>query len=203
MRDTAPASMVCRPCRDEGLLRKHLACSLLAAGSFLPPAAIAWTGLCCSRGVQGFPRRKGPVNLGDPIVSMDKLRDRRAAPDGDSDVARREGCSDLRCRWCGWPGSRHGLRRQWREASSLWPKPRLGRGNRAADWQSRCLSRSRRNKKTDVVRQTGRIDVSLNAITAVPQPGTQGVPMAMLPIDKFLAPITLYLLRQSKSCSAT
>lgn len=45
----------------------------------------------------------------------------------------------------------------------------------------------------DVVRGAGRIDVSFNAITPVPQPGTQGVPIAALPVDAFLAPITLYL----------
>jgi NAD(P)-dependent dehydrogenase (short-subunit alcohol dehydrogenase family) len=44
-----------------------------------------------------------------------------------------------------------------------------------------------------VVRQAGRLDISFNAITAVPQPGTQGIPIALLPVDSFLAPITLYL----------
>jgi NAD(P)-dependent dehydrogenase (short-subunit alcohol dehydrogenase family) len=45
----------------------------------------------------------------------------------------------------------------------------------------------------DVVRKAGRIDVSFNAITPVPQPGTQGIPIAALPVDSFLAPINLYL----------
>jgi NAD(P)-dependent dehydrogenase (short-subunit alcohol dehydrogenase family) len=44
-----------------------------------------------------------------------------------------------------------------------------------------------------VVGSGGRIDVSFNAITAVPQPGTQGIPIAELPVDSFIAPITLYL----------
>ena len=44
-----------------------------------------------------------------------------------------------------------------------------------------------------ILRDGGRIDISFNAITAVPQPGTQGIPMATLPVDSFLAPITLYL----------
>lgn len=44
-----------------------------------------------------------------------------------------------------------------------------------------------------VLRSAGRIDVSYNAITPVAQPGTQGVPIAALPVDAFLAPITLYL----------
>jgi len=44
-----------------------------------------------------------------------------------------------------------------------------------------------------VVGSGGRIDVSFNAITPVPQPGTQGIPIAALPVDSFVAPITLYL----------
>jgi NAD(P)-dependent dehydrogenase (short-subunit alcohol dehydrogenase family) len=44
-----------------------------------------------------------------------------------------------------------------------------------------------------VARKTGRIDISLNAITAVPQPGTQGVPLAELSVERFTAPITAYL----------
>jgi NAD(P)-dependent dehydrogenase (short-subunit alcohol dehydrogenase family) len=47
-----------------------------------------------------------------------------------------------------------------------------------------------------VVEKTGRIDVSFNAITPVPQPGTQGIPIAELPVDNFLAPINLYLRTQ-------
>jgi len=35
--------------------------------------------------------------------------------------------------------------------------------------------------------------MSFKAITPVPQPGTQGVPIAVLPVDAFLALITLYL----------
>ena len=44
-----------------------------------------------------------------------------------------------------------------------------------------------------VFQKTGRLDVCLNGITAVPQPGTQGVPIAQLPVDAFVAPITLYM----------
>jgi NAD(P)-dependent dehydrogenase (short-subunit alcohol dehydrogenase family) len=44
-----------------------------------------------------------------------------------------------------------------------------------------------------VVEQTGRLDVSFNAITAVPQPGTQGIPIAQLSVDSFTAPITTYM----------
>jgi NAD(P)-dependent dehydrogenase (short-subunit alcohol dehydrogenase family) len=42
----------------------------------------------------------------------------------------------------------------------------------------------------------GRIDVSFNAISPVPQPGVQGVPLAKLPVDSFTAPITAYLRSQ-------
>lgn len=49
------------------------------------------------------------------------------------------------------------------------------------------------NHLAAVVQKTGRIDVSFNAITAVPQPGTQGVPLAHLPVERFTAPITAYL----------
>ena len=44
-----------------------------------------------------------------------------------------------------------------------------------------------------VIRESGRIDVSFNAITAVPQPGTQGVPLAELAVERFIAPVTAYL----------
>ena len=44
-----------------------------------------------------------------------------------------------------------------------------------------------------VVDEAGRIDVSLNAITAVPQPGIQGVPLAELPVENFMAPIAGYM----------
>jgi NAD(P)-dependent dehydrogenase (short-subunit alcohol dehydrogenase family) len=33
-----------------------------------------------------------------------------------------------------------------------------------------------------VVQKVGKIDVSFNAITPVPQPGTQGIPIAQLPV---------------------
>ncbi len=45
----------------------------------------------------------------------------------------------------------------------------------------------------EVFATTGGLDVSFNGITAVPQPGTQGIPIAELPVDSFIAPITLYL----------
>lgn len=44
-----------------------------------------------------------------------------------------------------------------------------------------------------VLKATGRVDVSFNAITAVPQPGTQGIPIAQLSVDAFIAPISLYM----------
>jgi NAD(P)-dependent dehydrogenase (short-subunit alcohol dehydrogenase family) len=47
-----------------------------------------------------------------------------------------------------------------------------------------------------VVAQFGKIDISFNAITAVPQPGTQGIPISNLSVESFTAPITLYLRSQ-------
>lgn len=44
-----------------------------------------------------------------------------------------------------------------------------------------------------IIAKVGKIDVSFNAITPVPQPGTQGIPIAALPVDSFTAPITAYL----------
>jgi NAD(P)-dependent dehydrogenase (short-subunit alcohol dehydrogenase family) len=44
-----------------------------------------------------------------------------------------------------------------------------------------------------VIEKAGKVDISFNAITAVPQPGTQGIPIAELPVENFLAPINLYL----------
>ncbi len=44
-----------------------------------------------------------------------------------------------------------------------------------------------------VLEQAGAIDISFNAITPIPQPGTQGIPLAQLPVDSFTAPITAYL----------
>ncbi len=43
-----------------------------------------------------------------------------------------------------------------------------------------------------VARKAGSIGVSFNAITPVAQPGTQGIPLAELPVDAFTAPITAY-----------
>lgn len=44
-----------------------------------------------------------------------------------------------------------------------------------------------------VVKAAGRVDVTFNGITAVPQPGTQGISLAELSVDAFIAPITLYM----------
>lgn len=44
-----------------------------------------------------------------------------------------------------------------------------------------------------VVDKAGRVDVSFNAITAVPQPGIQGVPLAELSVENFMAPIAGYM----------
>jgi NAD(P)-dependent dehydrogenase (short-subunit alcohol dehydrogenase family) len=46
---------------------------------------------------------------------------------------------------------------------------------------------------TQVFAATGRLDVSFNAITPIPQPGTQGIPIAQLPVDSFTAPINAYM----------
>jgi len=47
-----------------------------------------------------------------------------------------------------------------------------------------------------VVEKAGRIDISFNAVTPLPQPGIQGVPLAALSVESFLAPIQLYLQTQ-------
>jgi NAD(P)-dependent dehydrogenase (short-subunit alcohol dehydrogenase family) len=44
----------------------------------------------------------------------------------------------------------------------------------------------------EVVKKAGSIDVSLNSITPVRQTGTQGIPLAMLSVEAFTAPITAY-----------
>jgi NAD(P)-dependent dehydrogenase (short-subunit alcohol dehydrogenase family) len=47
-----------------------------------------------------------------------------------------------------------------------------------------------------VVESAGKVDISFNAVTPVPQPGTQGIPIAELSVDSFLAPINLYMRTQ-------
>jgi NAD(P)-dependent dehydrogenase (short-subunit alcohol dehydrogenase family) len=44
-----------------------------------------------------------------------------------------------------------------------------------------------------VIEKDGAIDISFNAITPIPQPGTQGIPIAQLSVDSFTAPITAYM----------
>lgn len=44
-----------------------------------------------------------------------------------------------------------------------------------------------------VVDKAGRVDVSFNAITPVPQPGVQGVPIAELSVENYMAPIAGYM----------
>ena len=44
-----------------------------------------------------------------------------------------------------------------------------------------------------VVEKAGTVDISFNAITPIPQPGTQGIPIAQLPVESFIAPITAYM----------
>ncbi len=44
-----------------------------------------------------------------------------------------------------------------------------------------------------VIKKAGTIDVSFNAITPIPQPGTQGIPIVELSVESFLAPITAYM----------
>lgn len=46
---------------------------------------------------------------------------------------------------------------------------------------------------SSVIKDVGKIDISFNAITPVPQPGVQGVPIEKLSVESFSAPITLYL----------
>lgn len=43
-----------------------------------------------------------------------------------------------------------------------------------------------------MVEKAGSVDISFNAITPIPQPGTQGIPLAMLSVESFTAPITAY-----------
>jgi NAD(P)-dependent dehydrogenase (short-subunit alcohol dehydrogenase family) len=47
-----------------------------------------------------------------------------------------------------------------------------------------------------VAEKAGGIDISFNAVTPLPQSGTQGIPIAELPVDSFLAPINLYMRTQ-------
>jgi NAD(P)-dependent dehydrogenase (short-subunit alcohol dehydrogenase family) len=49
------------------------------------------------------------------------------------------------------------------------------------------------NHLLSILKNEGSLDISFNAITPVPQPGTQGVPIEKLPVDSFTAPITAYL----------
>lgn len=44
----------------------------------------------------------------------------------------------------------------------------------------------------EVMKKAGSIDISFNAITPIPQPGTQGIPLAALSVDSFIAPVTAY-----------
>jgi NAD(P)-dependent dehydrogenase (short-subunit alcohol dehydrogenase family) len=44
-----------------------------------------------------------------------------------------------------------------------------------------------------VVQKAGKIDVSVDAITPVAQPGIQSIPLAQLPVDSFMVPIASYL----------
>ncbi len=39
-----------------------------------------------------------------------------------------------------------------------------------------------------VVEKAGTVDISFNAITPIPQPGTQGIPIAQLPVESFHSP---------------
>jgi NAD(P)-dependent dehydrogenase (short-subunit alcohol dehydrogenase family) len=43
------------------------------------------------------------------------------------------------------------------------------------------------------LKRASRVDISFNAITPVPQPGVQGIPITSLPVESFTAPITAYL----------
>ncbi len=48
------------------------------------------------------------------------------------------------------------------------------------------------NHASAVVKKAGSIDISFNAITPVPQPGTQGIPIAQLSVESFTAAINGY-----------
>jgi NAD(P)-dependent dehydrogenase (short-subunit alcohol dehydrogenase family) len=48
------------------------------------------------------------------------------------------------------------------------------------------------NHASAVAKKAGSIDISFNAITPVPQPGTQGIPLAQLSVEAFTAPISAY-----------
>src|SRR5258708_23903405 len=48
------------------------------------------------------------------------------------------------------------------------------------------------NHASSVEKEAGSIDISFNAIGPVPQPGTQGIPIAKLSVESFTAPITAY-----------
>jgi NAD(P)-dependent dehydrogenase (short-subunit alcohol dehydrogenase family) len=47
-----------------------------------------------------------------------------------------------------------------------------------------------------MVDRGGSLDISFNAITPIPQPGTQGIPLLQLPVDSFIAPIDAYMRSQ-------
>lgn len=44
--------------------------------------------------------------------------------------------------------------------------------------------------------KAGEIDISFNAVTPLPRSETQGIPIAEPPVDRFLAPINLYMRTQ-------
>ena len=46
---------------------------------------------------------------------------------------------------------------------------------------------------TALIEKAGTLDISFNAISPIPQPGTQGIPIAQLSADSFIAPITAYM----------
>src|ERR1700736_3923843 len=45
----------------------------------------------------------------------------------------------------------------------------------------------------EMVKKAGTVDISFNAITPVPQPGTQGLPIAQFPVESFIAHTTAYM----------
>jgi NAD(P)-dependent dehydrogenase (short-subunit alcohol dehydrogenase family) len=46
---------------------------------------------------------------------------------------------------------------------------------------------------SEVVKKAGMVDISCNAITPIPQLGTQGIPIAQLSVESFRAPTTAYM----------
>jgi len=69
---------------------------------------------------------------------------------------------------------------------------RAGGGRAEAAFVDALDEHSVESHAAEVVTKAGAIDISFNAITPIPQPGTQGIPLVMLSVESFTAPITAY-----------